>query len=455
MDFRRLARGAAWTVGAGAALAVGLWLVIVAINWRDEAPSEDALRLQRVIDGRPEVADAANAYVLLLGLGVGKDEDPSAWGVKRKAYLDAFPAGVALDKPAVLPGTDHDFVRDRPTSTKRLMDACREGNHGCWLQLRQHPEHIDGWLASEGWLLDRYFRLIDRVQWRESVPTDVRVPLPSYKSAMDGQRLLLMEAWRHASVGDAAAARELLQRDLTFWRMVLRSSDILISKMIATAAIQHHFAMGNMVFRELDNVGADTSPPDAWKIPINRSERSMLRAFAGEWHFSKSAVEASLEDKDFAVGQFGNRAYGWALLPLFKQEATNNLFAANMVRLIDGLDVEMAQLPDAVRALELPQSGWLSSLYNPVGDIVSQIGYPAYLPYAVRVSDLEGVRRATLLAIELRSDKARPAGLEARIANSPLKEPYRGGPFLWDAETGSIVAHGLESASRGRRAVLL
>lgn len=457
MDFRRLARGAARTAGAGGALVVGLWLVVVAINWRDEAPSEDALRLQRVIDGRPAVDDAANAFVLLLGMDVRKQDDPFAWGVKRKAYLDAFPAGVAVDEPAVLPGTDHGNAAHRSASTKSLMDACREADHGCWSHLQQHPGTVDHWLDSESWLLDRYIGLIGLTQWRESIPIDLRAPLPSYVSAMDGQRLLLMKGWRHARLGEAAAARELLQQDLIFWRMVLRSSDILISKMIATAAIQRHFAMGNLIFRKLDEVEADTLPPTSWGMPIDRGERSMLRAFAGEWRFSRSAVEASLKDEELASEQFGTRTYRWALVPLFKPGATNNLFAANMVRLSDGMDVEMTQMPGAAEALEPPRGSWLPSLYNPIGDTLSQIAYPAYVPYALRVNDLEGARRAALLAIELRNGGARcsSTGMEARIANSPLKEPYSGAPFAWDAATGSIVFKGLEPGPRGRRAVLL
>ncbi|HEY1139841.1 MAG TPA: hypothetical protein VGE88_06505 [Lysobacter sp.] len=439
------------------ALVVGLWLVVVAINWRDEAPSADARRLQRVIDGRPAVADAANAYVLLLGMGVSKEDDPFAWGVKRRAYLDSFPAGVAVGGPAVLPGTDREDAGHRSESTKRLLDACREADHGCWAHLQQHPEQIDDWLDSESWRLDRYVGLIGLTQWRESIPTDLRAPLPAYSPAMDGQRMLLMKAWRHASLGEAAAARDLLQRDLTFWRMVLRSSDILISKMIANAAIQRHFAMGNLVFRKLGEVGADTLPPSSWEMPIDRGERSMLRAFAGEWRFSKSAVEASLNDEALTTAQFGNRIYSWAFLPLFKPEATNNLQAANMVRLIDGMDVGMTEVPGAVEALGHAQRSGLPSLYNPVGDILGRVAYPAYIPYASRVSDLEGARRAALLAIELRNDRPRCSAteLEARIANSPLKEPYDGAPFAWDAVTGSIVFQGLEPAPRGRRAVLL
>lgn len=457
MEFRRVARGAAWTVVAGAVLLVGLWLVAVAVNWRDEAPSDDALRLQRVVDERSTVADAGNAYVLLLGIGVRKEDDPFAWGVRRKAYLDAFPAGVEANAPAVLPGKEHDFAGHRTAHTKTLIETCSEANHGCLSLLKQHPEHVDAWLDSESWLLDRYYGLIGLTQWREAIPSDMRVPLPPYVPAMDGQRLLLLKAWRHATVGEAAAARELLQRDLTFWRMVLRSSDILISKMIATAAIRRDFAMGNLVLRELDEVGADASAPVSWNVPIDRGERSMLRAFAGEWRFSKSAVEASLVG-GFADRQSGERAYDRVIQPFFKREATSNLLAANMMHLIGGLDVEMTELPATVASLRPPADGRLPSLYNPIGQILSRIGYDAYIPYAVRVSDLEGERRAVLLAAQLRSDgrwRCHRTSLATRIANSQLTEPYRGAPFAWDAVMGSILFQGLESTPRARRAVLL
>lgn len=456
MDFRRVARVAAWTVGAGVVLLIGLWVVVIAINWRDEAPSADALRLQRSIDERPAVADAANAYVLLLGLGISKDEDPLAWGVRRKAFLDEFPAGAVGEDALALPGPDHDFARDRTEATKTLMEACRDADRACLSRLDAHPEHVDAWLASENWLLDRYLVLIGLTQWRETVPSDVRAPFPPYMPALDAQRLLLMKAWRHAGRGEAAAARELLQRDLTFWRMALRSSDILISKMIATAAIRRHFAMGNLVLRELDALGVDSTPPESWSEPIDREERSMRRPFAGEWLFSKSAVAVSGDTRD-SDSFFGHAAYDWAFSPFFQPQATNNLIAANMTHLIDGLDVELDELPCALKSMtDPPHGGGFPGLYNPVGNILSQIGYPMYAPYAARVGDLEGIRRVVLLASRLREEgRGGDVDLPERISAAAFRDPYDDAPFGWDAKTQSIVFRGLEPAPRGRHAVLL
>lgn len=455
MLIRRVARATAWTLAAVVLLAVVLYVVLVAINWRDEVPSAQALQMQRIIDDRPVVGDADNAYVFLLGLAVPEDQDPLAWGRKRMAFLDAFP-GPAADESADLPGQDHDFAGHRTPSTSTLIEACRQPDQACWDELEQHPESVDQWLASEGWLLGRYLDLIRLTQWRESIPADARVSFPSYAPALDGQRLLLMKAWRHASRSEAEAARALLQEDLVFWRMVLRSSDILVSKLIATVAIERNFLLGNLALRELHAFGMDASPPPAWGLPIDRDERSMRRAFAGEWRFAQSSVRTAAPTEAQDDASIWAVAIDRTLDPGFKKQATINLMANNMLHLIEGLDVDLSQLPAALKALETPPRTGVPSAYNPVGDILSRIAYPAYVPYARRVADLEGLRRAVLLADELRNgESAGAAEVTSRITGSALKEPYYGASFVWDAQTKSITFQGLGEPPRGRHAVLL
>ena len=454
MEFRRLAQGAAWTAVAGALLVLGLWLVVVAINWRDEAPSADALRLQRAVDERPAVADEANAYVLVLGLGVPAQADPLEWGMRRKAFIDA-----SAERPAVagtaLPGEEHDFAQHRTAATKALIGACREGNRGCLSRMQDDPEAVAAWLDSERWLLERYGRLIGLAQWRETVPTGMNLLFPPWSPTTDGQRLLLVQAWQHARQGESDAARDLLQRDLVFWRMLLRSSDTLITKMVATAAIRRHFTMGNLVLRELAQQGVDASPPPSWNMPIDRAERSMHRAYAGEWQFSKAAVNSSFE-MDGEDTLLRNRVYGWALAPLFKRQATINLLAANLVRLSDGLDVEPGDMPRALSEMARPPDGGLPSLYNPVGQMISRIGYDAYMPYAVRASDLEGVRCAATVAADIR----RNPGSDARAIDERLRDATQAGPcadtpFARDEAAGSIVFQGLQPPPHGRHTFVL
>lgn len=84
-----------------------------------------------------------------------------------------------------------------------------------------------------------------------TVPANTSALFPAYASLLDGQDLHLLEAWQHAVAGDVARVRARLQQDLRFWRMVLRSSNLLINEMIAVAAIDRNFATGNLARRAL------------------------------------------------------------------------------------------------------------------------------------------------------------------------------------------------------------
>jgi len=456
MDFRRVARAAGWTLGAGVALVVGFYLVLVVVNWRDEAPSAQALELQRVIDQRPAVADPANAYVLLLGLSVPEADDPLAWGVKRKAFVETFPPADVASTWATLPGPESDFLERRAPTTKTLIETCRQGSRDCRELLQRNADAIDQWLASEGWLLDRYAKLIALTQWRETIPTDMRAPFPAYQHALNGQWLLLMTAWQHAVNGEAAAARDLLQKDQVFWRMVSRSSDTLISKMIATVAIERNFLIGNLVLRELQVRGEDSTPPVVWRLPFSREDWSMKRTFAGEWHFMRAALNAPGEALAEQKPSFVTRATDRLGRPLLRKQATQNVHAANLVNISEVLDVGISDLPRAMKALRVPTREWMPDFYNPIGIMLIRVGKDAYAPYPPRVSDLEGVRRAVLLASELRPDVcACTAEMEKRIDASTLKNPYSDDAFAWDNESRGIVFTGLAEAPRGRYMVPL
>jgi hypothetical protein len=53
--------------------------------------------------------------------------------------------------------------------------------------------------------------------------------------------------------------------------------------------------------------------------------------------------------------------------------------------------------------------------------------------YARRVADVEGVRRAALVAVTLRSEKVEPSNVSAALAASSLRDPYtdRNAPVAW------------------------
>jgi hypothetical protein len=94
-------------------------------------------------------------------------------------------------------------------------------------------------------------------------------------------------------------------------------------------------------------------------------------------------------------------------------------------------------------------------LFNPIGRLLDQTIGDTYLHYAARPSDLEGLRRATVLAATVRRDGIAAEEMERVLRSSPVRNPYDGSAFDWDADAGSIVVRGLQRGEPGRKAVLL
>jgi hypothetical protein len=273
---------------------------------------------------------------------------------------------------------------------------------------------------------------------------------------LEAQKLHLLAARQQALAGNAGAVRDLLESDLVFWREVLASSDLLISKMIAVAAVRRNFALGNLALRELPPSLADAAVPPSWRQPLTVAERSLARALGGEWHIMGATLQLAMAPGVPATGL--DRRMGDRLLrPLFKLQATRNLLAARMVHLAALSELPYAELGSALVHVSPPQDDtplWRRA-YNPVGAVIDSSGTAsAYADYVARSSDLEGQRRAALLVATLRGAGVTDEGAAAAVRSAAERSPYDGTPFQWDAAGGWVVFHGMEQGERGRHALL-
>src|SRR5690606_3927795 len=127
----------------------------------------------------------------------------------------------------------------RPASIKAFIDNCKALSSGCKPEFKSNSLLIDEWLKSEAWMLQRHQELIALdTSHMPAFAFDIRLWLPAYQYAMEGQRLLLADAWRYAAQGESDKARRLLEQDLRFWRMLQAQADTLIERMIAIAAMR-------------------------------------------------------------------------------------------------------------------------------------------------------------------------------------------------------------------------
>lgn len=471
----RLIKFFKWLLALIVAMPTALYLFLLIVNWTDRPPSGAALRFQEIIDARPLVADSDNAFIYANGFDVALDMDPAEWGRKRIDWAGAITDYSVQGAHGSPPGDKAHFRAQRSERIQLLANACgRKPGVECDAALENDGETLDQWLAQEDWVLRRYRTLIARPVWREAIPADITALFPPYQELLEGQKLLLSHAWRLAGSGDASGVGELLQEDIHFWRMVLVSADTLLTKMIATAAIDRHFSWSNLVFRQLPEQKVAQAIPASWQQPISELELSLERVFAGEWFFANQTtarlkagelVGLSFFFDDFLAGEFAaeqgtlSRFFDRIAAPMLQLQDTSNRYANTLLAISETMRVPLEVLPQALQRAEemagaVPETNM--RLYNPVGTVLLSADYPAYATYSLRVADLEGARRAALLSARLRGQTAVLGErlMQRLLGESDLRNPYTGEPFAWDEESGSIVFVGLVPGERGYHAFL-
>lgn len=423
----KVLRLAGSVVGMLLAVVVALYLIILAVNWRDRPVGAAAARLEQIVRDEPVVAEADNAYTYLIGLGAVTEHRPSH-----------------RDKP-----------RDR---YRALSDNCGEFNLACYQALDSNEKLIGAWLKEEEWLLEHYLVLLDRRGWQAASPLVLADSLSAVSAGFDGQRMLMQQAWLRAAAGDAAGVRQLLEKDIRFWRMVVASSGDLTIKEIAGWAIHGHFKWANLVLRKLPAQRQLQAVPQLWHMPVTREERSLLRPMAGE----RGRV-ANVFDYFAASPDRTSDRLHWLsaklVLPTVQRQDYMNRYSALVTAVSDALDVPHAAFPAALRqargmvrkARDDAFDGWA---YNLMGNVVMRRMPPDITAFGIRAADLEGTRRAALLTVQLRAEGVDTDQIAARLASAALRDPYSNQPFAWEAQARSVVFTGLEPGPRGRHPIL-
>lgn len=454
---RRVLRALAWTVGALVALPVVLWLAWVAINWRDVAPSADALAMQAVIDARPVVDDADNAYLDMLGFDAPLDADAHAVGLQRRQLIRERAASPAVHE--VFGFSDRAAEPALSPAWMVRAKACGRPGTGCDTALRMQLDLAPLDDANLR-MLERYRALIAHQRWSEETQLDAQMSMPAFHRVLNAQRLSLISLWVQAEQRDATSTIDALDADLRFWRGLLASTDLLMTRMIATAAVRRNVEWSALILPRVHAAHATDAMPASLVTPITRDERSLRRTLAGEWQFSQRMVLRLLQengahprDPDTSMT---TRIDDWLGKPLFQPQDTANRRATNFERIASLSEASYPEIHARVReSRATPEAAtpWRDFLYNPTGRMLDHIAEPAYSAYAIRVPEVEGVRRAVVASIELKRRGTAPEAMPQALAASEWRNPYDDTPFEWDAKHSCVVFNGLEQFDRTRTCV--
>lgn len=322
-------------------------------------------------------------YLLLLLINI-KDEQPSA-AAQTMQQLQQTAANVAKQTTqtngyAYL--TQHGSLPNHRLAEPltALMRRCNQGN--CQ-QVLSTETQLASWVNEHQDLAEFYQQIRSFDHWYETVPTDAAEALPSWQALLDGQQLVLIQAWLALQQPDIAQARQLLQHDLQFWRSLLTKHNLLISKMVSSTAIKRHLQFAAMLQHQLDGPERAALTPDSWQAAFTGQELSLRQVLSGEWVYGNVIIEQMLlSDEAIAKSGMAEKLSWWLLKPLFQPQATSNQRAAMLLAQADNTPV--AATP------------WYSFVYNPVGQLFNVSGAASYQPYRQQLEQLEPLRQQLL-----------------------------------------------------------
>lgn len=441
-----LLRWVVWPIGIFLAVVTGLYLVVLAINWRDEPPSAAAKELAAALKTKPALPSAQNAYFPLLALDVERNADPHQTGereVKRAASLPPFPEAPYQKQYRI----DPSFQRDLS-----LPAICRKDNARCWPSPWQDRALTKRLLTENSLLLQRYQHVLTYPGIKLPF-LNTNTPVIDVKHVWNGQWLRLLQALTLLQAGQLDVAAEQLAADMRFYRRAFSASDILLHKMMFDSCLLRQMKAIAAFAHERPALLRNQRLSDAIASPLTPQERSIALALAGEWRFIDQTLQAQAnEGARHNAGMFTDEFRPWdaLFLPFFKPRATSNRIAADYMAWLRHVDVPIERMPDALRhPIDVTDantnSGPFAFAYNPFGRIIASVAKPNLNEFAAKTSDLEVYRRALLLTAKLH---ARDVLAEA-VAHAPeveavdLRNPYTGKPFQWDAQSSALVFDGL------------
>jgi hypothetical protein len=432
-------------------LVVVLYLVAVAINWKDRPPSAEVLHFRQLLDERRAVADHDNAFVYLLGFAVPAGKDPLEVGARRRAWLEAFSGSTDTEGPDA--DEDLDLESQPSAAIEQLKDLCPGDEPGtCEAAFTASAED---WQPSqmEQLTLDRYRALLKLRQWREVVPMHFAAPWLHFSGPFHAQRLHMLSLMKQAARGETETVREGLAADHDYWRAAQTGAQSLLTRMLSGVGLRHHYYYSNLVLRGLPPQEQARAIPEGWQREFSAEERSMWPVFAGEVAFTRRLLADSAYEREKLEGLTGwERALNLLTVPLFKVQDTVNGTAATYARICRKFDVSMSGYDAAKTSLRdegRSHESW--SIYNPMGKAVNAIADDKiYIGYVYRAANAEGMRRAALLMARLRSQRLPPDALAASVAATELRDPYTDRPFEWNVERQSVIFDVPEDKARPR-----
>ena len=417
-----------------ACLSILCYLLLLAINWRDQVPNAAALEMVR-INSLPAIGDDQdNGFHIFYGFDAPLEKDAQQVGKDRAKEnpRNDYGAGTIWES--------QDFKSTWSEASLKLFRDCEEMNDHCYESIIKANKTDNILFENEEVVVQRYQELLDKPFFHETTASAIR--FPSYAPLLDAQRLWLFRAFALAEARESKGLADLLDQDFVFWRKVMADSKLLITRMVAVNAIKRNLAAGWIIYV---NHQSEMILPSAWQVPFTHAELSSRKVLAGEWQYVAGLINEGYENISSNETRF-EKITKTIVSPLFQPQDSMNRHATYLLALAKESERELNEIQLNVssaqkladKAFDPNSLGWSNYLYNGMGKILLNLGFSQYTEYIKKAHDLEGIRRLHILAIQLHASRSLNK-MQKRISTSMLRNPYDEKPFRWDQMNRKLI----------------
>ena len=458
----RILKWVALVAGSLFLLALVLFAVVFAINWRDQ-PLTPRARALLAAPSNPLKPDD-NIYLAMAGFSAPSGASVIATGESRIGHYNEHLDAVLHDPSAQ--ALDSLTLRDpRALRFQGQAEFVQPLTGSLWEQVPPHRSEIDALTVLNGELYERYIALERLRGYFETARPSYLAPAVFVPTEV---RYLFLEdtvlRLRGGSAREQRAALDQLIADVGLWRRVLTGQGLLISKMLALAYLESDYlVLADMIADPHSAVPLGPDDADNAAPLFALRDFELGTAFAAEFRVQASLLEQTqylytigwtpAAARTGAPRLWTNRLGSEISAHFFKLNATVNLFAQQaeqLMALTPGPAVAAADKQLADSSL----SAWsFLGAYNPTGRLLAGMAAPMGVTYPLRAWDAAALQRLVRAGYEIRRQRIAPADVAAFLVRHPewSTHPGDGRPFLWLPESGEIRVQTIGDQPPGRR----
>lgn len=407
--------------------------VIVNLSVFDE---ELLPEVQAIKDIQAKPYQADNAYPALIAMSYYPDEPYQSATKKIRERLNQ---NISTNGQDFLTTHDQESLKSLEVDDSQLTDISRCNTRKEKNCIKKYLSKLDAQTSfnqDTQTLVNRYEQLIDYSHFSEATQMEFDTLLPPLSTPLRTQRVFLLTQWLKNKTNFV----HIFTKDLSFWRMILNKSHLLMTKMIANAAIHNDIQILAYAIKTGYLSKSDLTTLYNQITGLTQNEQSLsltfqfeMKSAMGFFHYYKN------ESQDF-IGRL-----------LYQPQATLNLHYMtnlNYSKTIDNLNSKaFYQSLSSGTWPEKPKLKAAMSFYNPTGTLFLKTYFAPliYQDYFARMHDLNAMLALLKLRIELALNNDQD--IATLINNSNHKNPYTEKPFDYDAEAQTIGFDCLDKTS--------